>query len=86
MNLKWNVAVENDPANGNVGVSIIAAADSIVLKDLLPPNIARQLAAALLQGAETVSPTPPPTPKPTDDVAASPAPSPSPQVAPQAAP
>lgn len=66
MNLKWNVAVENDPANGTVGVAIIAAADSVVVKDLLPPNVARQLAAALLQGAETVAPTPPSAPTPTE--------------------
>ena len=75
MNLRWNVAVENDPTNGNVGAVIIAATDSVVVKDLLPPAVARQLAAALLQAAEEVAPTPPTESAPADE------PSPAPVVA-----
>jgi hypothetical protein len=44
-----------------VGVVVTAAADSIMVRDLLSPVAARQLATALLQGAEQVAPTPAPT-------------------------
>lgn len=64
MNLKWNISVENDLAAGNVGVVVTAATDGVMIKELLPPNAARQLAAGLLHAAEQVAPTAPVPPAP----------------------
>lgn len=56
MNLRWNVAPVNDTTNGDVGVALIGAADSVVVKDMGSAKWARQMAAALIQAADIVDP------------------------------
>lgn len=60
MNFAWDVAAEHDAANGNVGVRIHARSSGVVVSELIPASLARQLAATLLIEADKIAPLPVP--------------------------